>query len=64
MSSAYARYEVFLCLYRKRPKMSYGAAVKYMKKLKTFVSKWMKCYSDIKNVDDLPHRGAKNDEKR
>jgi len=28
----------------------YGAAAKYMKKSKTFISKWIKCYSD---VDDL-----------
>jgi len=37
--------------------MSYGAA-KYMKKLKTFVGKWVKRYSDIKNIDDLPDRGS------
>lgn len=38
--------------------MSYGAAAKYMKKSKTFVSKWMKRYSEVKNVDGLPDRGS------
>lgn len=60
MSVAYAsRYEaVFLCLHPKGPKMSYGAAAKYMKKSKAFISKWVKRYSDVKNVDDLPDRGS------
>lgn len=60
MSVTYAsRYEaVFLCLHPKGPKMSYAAAAKYMKKSKTFVSKWVKRYSEVKNVDDLPNRGS------
>lgn len=60
MSAAYAsRYEaVFLCSHPKGPKMSYGAAAKYMKKSKAFVSKWVKRYSEVKNVDDLPDRGS------
>jgi len=44
---------VFVCLHLKEPKMSYRAVAKYMKKSKTFVSKWIKHYSDVKN-DDLP----------
>jgi len=32
-------------LHPKGPKMSYEAAAKYMKKSKTFASKWMKRYS-------------------
>lgn len=60
MSAAYAsRYEaVFLCLHPKGPKMSYGVAAKYMRKSKTFVSKWAKRYSEVKNVNDLPNRGS------
>jgi len=38
--------------------MSYEVAIKYMKKSKTFVSKWVKRYSDIKNVDDLSNHGS------
>jgi len=38
--------------------MSYGAAAKYMKKSKAFVCKWVKRYSEVKNVDDLPDRGS------
>jgi len=59
MSAAYAsRYKaVFLCLHPKGSKMSYGAAAKYIKKSKTFVSK-VKRYSDVKNIDDLPNRGS------
>jgi len=34
--------------------MSYGTAAKYMK-VKD-ICKWMKRYSDVKNVDDLPDR--------
>jgi len=64
MKAAYAlRYKVvFLCLHPKRPKMLYKTAAKYMKKSKTFVSKWVKRYSDVKDINDLPDR-AKNDEK-
>jgi len=52
-----SRYEaMFLCLHLEGPKMLYEAAAKYMKKLKTFVSKWMKRYS-VKN-DDLPVSSA------
>jgi len=40
-------------MFAKEPKMLYGAAAKYVKKSKIFVSKWVKRYSDIKNVDDL-----------
>lgn len=60
MSAAYAsRYEaVFLCSHPKGPKMSLGAAAKYMGKSKTFVSKWVKRYAAVKNVDDLPDRGS------
>ena len=52
MSAAYvSRYEaVFLCSHPKGPKMSYGAAAKYMKKSKAFVSKWVKRYSEVKNA--------------
>jgi len=59
MSVAYlSRYEaVFLCLHPKELKLSYGAAIKY-KKLKTFVSKWMKRYFTVKNVDDLSDSGS------
>lgn len=59
MSVAYvSRYEaVFLCTHPKGPKMSYGAAAKYMKKSKAYVSKWVKRYLEVKNVDDLPDRG-------
>lgn len=62
MSAAYAsRYEaVFLCSHPKGPKMSYTAAAKYMKKSKTFISKWVKRYLEVKNVDDLPNRGTKS----
>lgn len=35
--------------------MSYGAAAKYMRKSKTFVSNWAKRYSEVKNVDNLPN---------
>jgi len=38
--------------------MSYGTAAKYMKKPKTFVNKWVKRYSDVKNVGDLSDRGS------
>jgi len=37
--------------------MSYGAAAKYMKK--SFISKWVKRYSNVKNVThDLPDCGS------
>jgi len=57
----------FLCLHLKGLKMSYRAAAKYMKKFKTFVSKWVKCYSaNVKHVDDLivdlcDEKGGQND---
>ncbi|EFN89470.1 hypothetical protein EAI_06071 [Harpegnathos saltator] len=38
--------------------MSYQTAAKYMKKSKTFVSKWMNRCVEVKNVDDLPERGS------
>jgi len=34
------------------------AAAKYMKKSKTYVNKWVKRYSDVKNVDDLSDRSV------
>lgn len=37
--------------------MSRDQAAKYMKKSKTFVTKWVKRYLETKNVDDLPDRG-------
>lgn len=45
--------------------MSYVAVAKYMKKSKIFVSKWVKRYSEVKNIDDLPNRNldTNNDEK-
>ncbi|XP_020296123.1 uncharacterized protein LOC109861050 [Pseudomyrmex gracilis] len=60
MSAAYkSRYEaVFLCSHPKGPKMSYATAAKYMKKSKTYVSKWVKRYSEVENVDDLENRGS------
>jgi len=44
--------------------MSYGLTAKYMKKSKTFVSKWVKHYFDVKIIDDLPSSVQKTDEKR
>jgi len=38
--------------------MSYGTAANYMKKSKTVVNKWMKRYSNVKNVDDLSDHGS------
>jgi len=39
--------------------MSYGTAAKYMKESKIFISKWVKRYSDVKNVNyDLPDRNS------
>jgi len=38
--------------------------LKYMKKSKTFVSKWVKHYSDVKNVDNLPDRGSVQKKRR
>lgn len=60
MSAAYAsRYEaVFLCTHPKGPKMFHAAAAKYMRKSKSFVSKWVKRYKETKTVDDLPERGS------
>ncbi|KOC60755.1 hypothetical protein WH47_06901 [Habropoda laboriosa] len=60
MSAAYAsRYEaVFLCTHPKGPKMSRQQAAKYMRKFKTFVTKWVNRYLEVKNVDDLPKRGT------
>lgn len=37
--------------------MSRDRAAKYMNKSKAFVNKWVKRYSETKNVDDLPERG-------
>lgn len=37
--------------------MSRLAAAKYMKKSKSFVTKWTNRYLEVKNVDDLPGRG-------
>ncbi|EFN85853.1 hypothetical protein EAI_12505 [Harpegnathos saltator] len=39
--------------------MSYAVAAKYMGKSKSFVAKWVQRYKKIKNVDDLPERGAR-----
>jgi len=69
MSATYAsHYEaVFLCLHPKELKMSYGAAVKYLKKSKTFLSKWVKRYSDIKTksmICQIVPLCDENDEKR
>jgi len=50
---------VFLCLHSKGSKMSYGTAAKYMKLSKIFISKLVKCYSDVKNVNyNLPDRNS------
>ena len=59
MSSVYAkRFEaVFLCANPKGPLMSYTAAAKYVKKLKSSVKKWVERYKASKTVDDLPERG-------
>ena len=59
MSSVYAKcFEaVFLCTHPKGPLMSYSAAAKYIKKLKSFVKKWVERYKANKTVDDLPERG-------
>jgi len=39
--------------------MSYGTAAKYMKLSKIFISKLVKCYSDVKNVNyNLPDRNS------
>lgn len=61
MSAAYAsRFEaVFLCSHPRGPKMSFAAASRYMGKSVSFVKKWVKRYSDVKNVDDLPERGTR-----
>lgn len=37
--------------------MSRESAAEYMNKSKTFVNKWVKRYTETKNVDDLPERG-------
>lgn len=38
--------------------MSHVQAAKYMKKSKSFVTKWVNRYSVTKHVDDLPERGT------
>jgi len=43
--------------------MSYKVTAKYIKKSKTFVSKWVKCCSDVKTVDNQIEALCKNDEK-
>lgn len=54
-----SRYEaVFLCLHPEEPKISYRATVKYMKKSKALVSKWVQRYSDVKNVYDQADCGS------
>ncbi|KYN06543.1 hypothetical protein ALC62_02622 [Cyphomyrmex costatus] len=59
-----SRFEaVFLCTHPKEPKMSYAVAGRYMKKSEGFVRKWVKRYNETKNVDDLPERGTKKDDK-
>ncbi|XP_018398950.1 PREDICTED: uncharacterized protein LOC108776745 [Cyphomyrmex costatus] len=60
MGTVYAsRFEaVFLCLHPKGPQMTQTAAAKYMQKSKQFVSKWVKRYKEVKNVDDYPNRGS------
>jgi hypothetical protein len=60
MSAAYAnRCEaMFLCMHPKGPQMSFSAAMRFMKKSKDFVRKWINRYKQIKNVDDLPERGS------
>ncbi|KAF2892335.1 hypothetical protein ILUMI_13838 [Ignelater luminosus] len=41
MSAPYSkRFEAFLCCHEKGPKISLGAAAKYLKKSKSFVKKW------------------------
>lgn len=52
MSAGYtSRYEAVFTYER-----TYGTTVKYIKKCIPFVSKWVKRYSDVKNVDDLLDR--------
>lgn len=39
------------------PKLSYGAAVQLLRKLKVFIAKRVIRYLGVENVDDLPERG-------
>lgn len=49
---------VFFCEHLKGSKMSQlSTAVKYMRKSKFFVQKWVQRYKETKTVDDLPERG-------
>ena len=62
MSVVYAsRYgAVFLCTHPKKPKMTHASTAKYMRKSKSFVTKWMNRYLEVKNVDDFPDRDSVN----
>ncbi|KAG6452269.1 hypothetical protein O3G_MSEX007545 [Manduca sexta] len=53
------RYEaVFLVYHSKGPKLTYKSAAKHIKKSESFVKKWVKRFSEVGNVDDLPERGS------
>ena len=61
MSAKYLkRFEaVFLVNHSNGPKLSYARAVKVLRKSKAFVQKWVKRFTEVGNVDDLPERGTK-----
>ena len=59
MSAKYLkRFEaVFLVNHANGPKLSYAPAAKFLRKSKVFVQKWVKRFTEVGNVDDLPERG-------
>ena len=59
MSAKYLkRFEaVFLVNHANGPKLSYTRAAKVLRKYKEFVQKWVKRFTEVGNVDDLPERG-------
>ena len=59
MSAKYLkRFEAaFFVNHANRPKLSYARAAKVLRKSKAFVQKWVKRFTEVGNVDDLPERG-------
>ena len=48
---------VFFVNHANGPKLSYARAAKVLRKSKAFVQKWVKRFTEVGNVDNLPERG-------
>ena len=48
---------MFLVNHPNGPKLSYARAAKVLRKSKVFVQMWVKRFTEVGNVDDLPERG-------